>query len=157
MYWWPLRKHSKNGLKRDLLLQFLDEIQPFLGTQAVVDGVIRGHGKVMDQGHAGVVNALEEPALHGHRIILKQSKEHGIRPKKKLFVSYNPTLTSFYLKISLPLSFVCPPNSQSTQNMRKTHIFDQKNNPKTISLPTYLPFFFRPLQETNKWKTKSKI
>ena len=48
--------------------------------------------------------------------------------KKKLFVSCNPTLTSFYSKKSLPLSFYRPSNSQSTKNMHKTHIFDQKNN-----------------------------
>ena len=33
---------------------------------------------------------------------------------KKLFVSCNPTLTSFYSEKSLPLSFFRPPNSQST-------------------------------------------
>ena len=31
--------------------------------------------------------------------------------------------------------------------MHKTHIFDQKNNAKSF-LPTYLPYFFRLLQET---------
>ena len=59
--------------------------------------------------------------------------------KKKLFVSCNPPLTSFYSKKSLPLSFSCPPNSQSTQNMHKTRIFDQKI---FFYWPTY-PFFFR--------------
>ena len=72
--------------------------------------------------------------------------------KKKLFVSCYPTLTSFYSKKSLPLSFFCPPNSQSTLNMHKTHIFDQKNYAKNIFF-TDLPilFFFGPLQETNNF------
>ena len=34
--------------------------------------------------------------------------------KNNLFVSCNPTITSFYQKKSLPLSFIHPPNSQAT-------------------------------------------
>ena len=76
-------------------------------------------------------------------VIFKISKLAGhVRPKKKLFVSCNPTLTSFYSKKSLLQSFFRPPNSQSTKNMHKTHIFDQKNNEKKNLLPTYLPYFF---------------
>ena len=46
-------------------------------------------------------------------------------------------------KTSLPQSFFHPLNSQSTKNMHKTHIFDQKNNAKKFFL-TDLPtlFFF---------------
>ena len=57
-----------------------------------------------------------------------------IRPEKKLFVSCNLTLTSFYSKIPTPKVF--SPN----QHKRITH--------KIYFLPTYLPYFFRPLQET---------
>ena len=39
---------------------------------------------------------------------------HYLGLKKKLFVSCNPTLTSFSSKISLPQNFFCPSNSQST-------------------------------------------
>ena len=50
-----------------------------------------------------------------------------VRPKN--CVCCNP-LTSFYLeKKSIPLSFFCLSNSQSTWRMHKAHIFENKNNP----------------------------
>ena len=45
----------------------------------------------------------------------------------------------------------CPPNSQSTKNMHKTHIFDQKimqKKKKITDLPT---LFLGPYQETNNF------
>ena len=79
------------------------------------------------------------------------SNTFTFRLKKMLFVSCNPTLTSFYSKKSLPESFFRPPNSQSKENVHKTHIFDQNNNKKYIftDLPTL--FFFGPLQEPNNF------
>ena len=60
----------------------------------------------------------------------------------EMFVSCNPTLTSFYSKKSLLLSFFALPTpNQRKTCMHKIHIFDQKNNPKNIFLPTYLPYF----------------
>ena len=72
-----------------------------------------------------------------------------IRPKKKLFVSCNPTLTSFYQEKSLPKVF----SAFSTPNQRKTcikHKFLTKEiMPKKYftDLPTLL--FSGPLQEIN--------
>ena len=59
-----------------------------------------------------------------------------LRPKKKLFVSCNPTLTSFYSKKCLPLSFFHLP----TPNQRKTwikHTFLTKKIMQKF-------FFYRP-------------
>ena len=60
------------------------------------------------------------------------------RPKKKLFVSCNPTLTSFYSKESLPYSIFSPPDSQSSKNMHKMLIFEQKNNKFRPTYPIFL-------------------
>ena len=60
-------------------------------------------------------------------------------------------MVTFYPSSSDTYSFFRPPNSQSTQNVYKTHIFDQKNNQKILytDLPTLIqaitgnkPFLF---------------
>ena len=74
-----------------------------------------------------------------------------VRPKKKLFVSCNPTLTSFYSKNPYPKVFSALP----TPNQRKTcvkNIFLTKKIMQKKKI-TYLPTlcFFGPLQETNNF------
>ena len=57
----------------------------------------------------------------------------------KLFVSCNPTLTSFYSKKSLPLSFFCISNSKKKKkNAWNTHL---KKKITHNNLPTNLPYF----------------
>ena len=76
-----------------------------------------------------------------------------ISPKKKLFVSCNPTLTSFYSKKNpYPKVFIALPTPNQHETCIK-HTFLTKKIMKKKNLFTNLPtlFFFGPLQETNSY------
>ena len=68
---------------------------------------------------------------------LNPHADPGLGLKKKLFVSCNPTLTSFYSKISLPKVFT----ALQTPNQRKTCI---KHTFLTKKIMQWKIFFYRP-------------
>ena len=59
-----------------------------------------------------------------------------------MFVSCNPTLTSFFIQRNpYPKVFICPPNSYQCKTCIK-HTFLTKKIMQFFFLPTYLPYFF---------------
>ena len=76
--------------------------------------------------------------------------QQHIRPKKKLFVSCNPTLTSFYSKNPYPKVFSALPTPNQHQTCIKHKFLTKEIMQKKIfftNQPTLI--FFRPLQETD--------
>ena len=66
-------------------------------------------------------HSLEALPWQRYKLIMYTSGLYSkIGLKKVWFVSCNPTLTSFYSKISLPQSFFCLSNSQSTKYIFST-------------------------------------
>ena len=62
--------------------------------------------------------------------------------KKKLFVSCNPTLTSFYQKNPYPKFFSALPTQNQCKTCIKHTFLTKKIMQKFFFLPTYLPYFF---------------
>ena len=71
---------------------------------------------------------------------------------KKLFVSCNHTLISFYFKKTYPSVFSALPTPDQRKTCIKHTFLTKKKNPPKYILSTYLPYlFFGPLQETNNF------